>query len=161
MATITLYKMTQDKKVVNKVLNAADIIANLTASFKDESTITDPVIEVAYGTDYLKANYLYISDFGRYYFIQQTIVSEQRVIYVCHVDVLKSYASQIGNMKALISRSEQNYNMYLNDKYFKVLNYKNDEVFRFPEDSRHKFTNKFYSYVLVVAGAMPNTTPST
>lgn len=161
MATITLYKMTQDKKVVNKVLNAADTIANLTASFKDESTITDPVIEVAYGTDYLKANYLYISDFGRYYFIQQTIVSEQRVIYVCHVDVLKSYASQIGNMKALISRSEQNYNMYLNDKYFKVLNYKNDEVFRFPEDSRHKFTNKFYSYVLVVAGAMPNTTPST
>ena len=161
MATITLYKMTQDKKVVNKVLNSADTIASLTASFKDESTITDPVIEVAYGSDYLQANYMYISDFGRYYFIQQTIVSEQRVIYVCHVDVLKSYASQIENMHALISRSEQNYNMYLNDKYFKVLNYKNDEVFRFPEDSRHKFTNKFYSYVLVVAGAMPNTTPST
>lgn len=160
MATITLYKMTQDKKVVNKVLNAADTIASLTASFKDESTITDPVIEVAYGSDYLKANYMYISDFGRYYFIQQTIVSEQRVIYVCHVDVLKSYASQIQSMRALISRSEQNYNMYLNDKYFKVLNYKNDEVFRFPEDSRHKFTNKFYSYVLVVAGAMPNTSPS-
>ena len=155
MATIKLYKMKQDKKVVDKTLAPADQIAQLTALFKGDCTITDPVIEVAYGSEYLNANYMYISDFGRYYFIEQTVVSEQRIIYSCHVDVLKSFSTDIRNMTALVSRSENNYNLYLNDKYFKVLNYKNDEVFRFPKETRNKFTNKFYSYVLVVAGAIP------
>lgn len=159
MATIKLYKMKQDKKVVDKTLGPADQIAQLTALFKGDCTITDPVIEVAYGSEYLNANYMYISDFGRYYFIEQTVVSEQRIIYSCHVDVLKSFSTDIRNMTALVSRSENNYNLYLNDKYFKVLNYKNDEVFRFPKETRNKFTNKFYSYVLVVAGAIP-TQPS-
>lgn len=155
MATITLYRMTQDKKVVNKTLTSANTIASVTASFKGDCTITDPVIELDYDTGYLQANYMYISDFGRYYFIEQTVVSEQRIIYSCHVDVLKSFTGDIRNMTALVSRSEKNYNLYLNDKYFKVLNYKNDEVFEFPEDTKNRFTNKFYSYVLVVAGAMP------
>lgn len=153
MATITLYRMTQDKRVVNKLLNAQNTIVSVTAHFKGECTVTDPEIELAYDTNYLEANYMYISDFGRYYFIRQTTVSEQRIIFSCHVDVLKSFSSQMGEMQGIIARNENNYNMYLADKYFKVDQYKKDEIFRFPES---KFSHKFMSYALIVAGAIPN-----
>lgn len=156
--TITFYTVTDDKRVVSKTLGSA--VHTSTAIVKDDCSIMTPELELAYFSGVSGCNYFYIQEWNRYYFIENMTVGKQRVYLTGKIDVLKTYDAEIRSMTGLVSRSERNYNLYLNDKYFKVLNYKCDELFRFPENSRHKFTNKFYSYVLVVAGAMPNTTPS-
>lgn len=150
MATITLYKMTQDKKIVVKTLNASNTIASLSASFKGECSMTDPSVIVAYGTDYLTANYMYISDFGRYYFIEQTVVSEQHIIHTCHVDVLMSFYDSVKESDVILKRAEQKdkYCLYLDDPYFMTRADDIVEVKHFPNEDA--FTG--YNYLLTVSG---------
>ena len=63
-----------------------------------------------------------------------------------HVDVLKTYASGIRSNTAVISRQENQYNLYLQDGVFKTYANPHYEIRKFPSG----FSG--YHFILSVAG---------
>lgn len=140
---ITLYSNSSDNNVVTKNISQ---IANLTGSLRNESGIMSPSILIQ-GT-YPSANYCYISDWGRYYFIEEIISVRNNISEIrCRIDTLMTYAQQIRGLTAIIKKQENDYNLYINDGSF--MTYANDKVFTkgFPGS----FSDD--SYVLLVSGS--------
>lgn len=120
-----------------------------TALFKGGSGIEDIEIDIQTSVDLSQANYMYIPELSRYYFI--TSIATMRNDYyrlIGHVDVLSTYKTQIRSNNAIIRRQEHLYNKYLDDEEFKTLNKSQVITRRF---STGAFT-KSMKYVLVTAG---------
>ena len=140
---ITLYSNSSDNNVVTKNISQ---VASLTGSLRNESGIMSPSILIQ-GT-YPSANYCYISDWGRYYFIEEIISVRNNISEIrCRIDTLMTYAQQIRSLTAIIKKQENDYNLYINDGSF--MTYANDKVFTkgFPGS----FSDD--SYVLLVSGS--------
>lgn len=147
---IYLYKMTEDSRVVKKFLGPANLIAELSAEIKADTSIQDPEIITTYGENYLTANYMHIPAFGRYYYINNITVSEQRIIISAHVDVLKSFYDGVKDNKVIVKRSQtkDDYYLYLDDPYFMTSAKDVVEVKKFPNED--VFTGS--SFLLTVSG---------
>ena len=66
--------------------------------------------------DLTNINYMYIPEFGRYYFITNIIgASGNRAEVHGHVDVLMSFDAQIRESHVIAERSTSNYNFFLHD----------------------------------------------
>lgn len=119
------------------------------ALFKGGSGIEDIEIDIQTSVDLSQANYMYIPELSRYYFI--TSIATMRNDYyrlIGHVDVLSTYKTQIRSNNAIIRRQEQLYNKYLDDNEFKVYSKFDVVTKRF---SNSAFT-KSMNYILVTAG---------
>ena len=122
--TLELYKISNDRRDVTKTINAGTLLGTMTAHIKGDTDIMDPVFEIAYNADYMAANYIYCSDWHRYYFIvEPPTVSQQRLLLKCHEDVLYSFKAQILNLDCVIERQESTgkSNRYLADGMFRAL----------------------------------------
>lgn len=142
--------MTNESEV-NRIGKDLTTIGTYTGTLRSECSIMNPsiIIEGVSDSNIATANYLYIGDFGRYYFIND-VRSIRKGLWeiTAHVDVLETYSSQILSNTAIIKRQETRYNLYLDDGNFKV--YSNPQVFL------KKFPNSFPnsgSYVLLVVGS--------
>lgn len=115
---------------------------------KDGTSVENPVI-LLNSANIAGCNYMYIQDFGRYYFIND-VVSVRNGLWEVHghVDVLKTYSSGIKGCTATLKRQENLFNMYLDDPEFKTYN-KSQVVTKVFSGSGLK---KNMDYVLVVAG---------
>ena len=72
-------------------------------------------------------NYIYVPEFGRYYFIGEPINIGGNTWQVpCEEDYLSSWWNSVKENTAVIARQEQKYNLYLNDPEWKV--YTNKQV---------------------------------
>ena len=81
---------------------------------KDDCSVVNPVIETS--SIPINANYFYIDDFKRYYFLDNTErTSQQLKNMAAEVDVLATYKSQIASCNAMILRSSSGYNKMLRD----------------------------------------------
>lgn len=147
--TVTFYSVSDDARVLNKTLG--DAVSTLSSvEIYGECSIMDPVLKLVYDADLLDANYCYISDWKRYYYIENYDVSNGREMYVrMREDVLMSNKTAIGNLTCTIVRTAQNgkANLYLDDGKFKVLNYPRIQTKKFPNS-----LNKTLAYVLTIAG---------
>ncbi len=115
---ISLYTSLSDKNVVDKELyHNADISGTL----REDCSIINPVLKVEGLTaaQLKECNYLYIPDFGRYYFINNITLKGKLYELNCHVDVLSSFKDKIRDNTAIISRQQRTYNLYLRDGAFK------------------------------------------
>lgn len=147
--TITLYTVTDPTNKLTKTLGTP--VANYTtAVIKDNCTIQTPVVVLPYSTGIFSANYMYISDFGRYYFIDTIETEHERVFIRAHCDVLMSFNAEIKEISAYIERSENLYNLYLNDKAFRTQNNRLPDVTYF-KNATDSFTPEG-EYILCVAG---------
>ena len=147
--TVTFYSISDDARVLNKTLGLP-IKSLTTVEIWGECSIMDPVLRVVYDSSLLGANYCYISDWGRYYYIEGYDLSEGREMYIrMHEDVLMSNATAIGELNCTVVRTAKNgkANLYLDDGKFKVLNYPRIQTKKFPNS-----LSKTLSYVLTVAG---------
>ncbi len=92
----------------------------LTGSLVEGTSITDPDIRIEYD-GYPPGNYVHIPEFGRYYYIKD-ITSENTGLWRLHlhVDPLKSFAAQILANPAVIARSTNTFNLYLEDSRYKA-----------------------------------------
>lgn len=148
---ITLYQNVSEKNRLNKEF--ADELAT-TAIFKDEVDIINPTLRITGDISIISFNYLYIKELNRYYYIDN-IVSVRNNLWElkCSIDVLMTYKEDIKLQKALISRQENKYNLYLPDSSFKVLATPRVQVKAFP----NSFPNDWeledrVSFILTVAG---------
>lgn len=141
-----------NKSEIERVVKELSIISEMKGTLKEGASVIDPVI-IIQGTpattqQIVSSNYLYIEDFGRYYFINDISSVRTNLWEIsCHVDVLQTYATQIKAQTAIIQRQENKWNLYLNDGSFKV--YQNPNVLTKP------FPNGFTTneFVLAIAGS--------
>ena len=89
---VTLYQLSINPIVLNKTLGTG---VDKSCTIKDNLNVTDPVIELDFDSSILSKNYMYIADLGRYYFIRNIEIINHVIVITGHVDVLKTYNSQI------------------------------------------------------------------
>ena len=89
------------KNELNKSLGTA-ITKNL--SVKDGISLEDPVLYLD-NSAVINANYCYIPDFNRYYFITGQELDGKTLYLTCHVDVLMTYKNDIRTSNGTATRS--------------------------------------------------------
>ena len=141
--TIKLYKNYSDKNVMDK--NITQIGSDITGTLREDCSVINPVIAIE-GLSDLGVNYAYISEFGRYYYINNIVCKGKLFELDMHVDVLKTYAAGIRNNSAVISRQQNYYNLYLQDGVFKTYANPHIQIKQFPSG----FSS--YNYIFSVAG---------
>ena len=142
---ITFYTNNSEKNALTKNLTQ---IVRLDGTLKDGTSIIDPSI-LCYNIDRFIAdiNYFYIDETGRYYFINGVEVVRTGLWQISgHVDVLSTYKTAILQNRAIIQRSESNYNLKLNDGLFKTQ--QNPRITTIPFGTGFTTSN----YVLALAG---------
>ena len=145
-SSINLYTNTDDNNVVDK---NPSLVATVTVAYNQAVDILNPIIIVESSSDLSGCNYAYISDLGRYYFIDSIALMQGGMYQLSmHVDVLMTYASDIKDVNAVISRQENDFNLYLPDPEFKVYAYTDKKTLKF---SKNPFT-KAANYLLTVSG---------
>lgn len=99
---INFYNSKIKKNELNKTLGNP-IVKN--CALKNGSSIEDPVLYMEHDASLFNCNYVYIPDFGRYYFISGRELVEHTEYITCHVDVIKSFADDIKASKGTATRS--------------------------------------------------------
>lgn len=150
MFTINLMKNTSATNVVDKEVTQ---VSQGTGALKQGCSISDPVIMFETDDNSIwprSTNYMYIEEFGRYYYVTNIISVHMNLWEVHgHVDVLMSFKEAIRAQTAIVARQESQYNLYLDDGIF--MTYQNPKI-----------QTKFFSnptpfetqeFVLIVAGS--------
>ena len=121
---IILYYNNSEKIKLDKDLTQ---IGSIEGRLFQDTSITKPSIMFDLDTAVFSANYLYIPQFNRYYFITDVVnISANKWQIQARVDVLTSFKSAIRQNTAIIERQENEYNLYLDDKYYRA--YQNEDV---------------------------------
>ena len=142
---IKLYTNNSEMNKINKNLTNE---LSLTGSLRDVANIVNPVItiQIANISDY---NYVYIPDFGRFYFISDIVVIRTGLYTLSlSVDVLESFKSEILNLPVILSNTQNvgstNYlpsNVFLNNVKNKT------DILNFPNG-----LNDSGEFILITAG---------
>lgn len=116
--TIDLMTNNQPKNKINKTPTT---VLSLTGTLKDDTSVMDPVILIESASFPSAANYAKITEFGRYYYIEDIVNKGAKLWEISlHVDVLKTYASVIMSSPCIIAKTASNdFNLYLPDPNFK------------------------------------------
>ena len=146
-----LYYNKSDKGYMNKTLQSITYEGgsdHIDVEFKEDTSITDPTFILRTQSKVLEGNYIYVPNLNRYYYINDYVVSHQRIYINCHVDVLMSFKNEIKQQNVIVSRQENSYNLYQVDPKMVIYNTPVYRVLKFPGgfDSTGHF-------VLCVAGA--------
>ena len=92
MSNLKIYTNKSDQNIINKEI---ELVSDLVCTFKDDVDMLNPILLIK---NYTGGNYCYISDFKRYYYIDDVGVLKGGVYQLhCSVDVLKSYATELEN----------------------------------------------------------------
>lgn len=95
-------------------------VKSLTCVLKEGSSIINPVLIFERANVGHSYNYVYISDFSRYYFVDDIVYDGARVYYYCSVDVLATYKNTIGSSTQYVLRAAYTYDEYVIDHYYPV-----------------------------------------
>ena len=103
--TVIFYKYNGTKNKINKTLENGLTVNDVI--IQNDFDITDFYLLIKNTTFSSEYNYCYIQDLGRYYFIE-SVEKMNGTIYKIRltVDVLKSFSTQIKNIQAVITKSE-------------------------------------------------------
>lgn len=144
-------KLCHNSSPVEKIGKTLDAGTDITGCvLKDATSILRPVIKIRTSEVITTYNYMYISEFDRYYFIDD-IVSVNNGLWEisAHVDVLETYKSDILSNTAVLRRQQNKYNTYLNDPEWKVYANENVVAYKF---SATPFSKQL-KFILAVAGS--------
>ena len=91
MATLELYKVTNQPNELTKTLNDPVV---LNGAFRSEIDSIDVIVEIE--SDTYDFNYVYIPSLNKYYFLQNIVHVNQKIIRMqLHCDVLMTYKTDI------------------------------------------------------------------
>lgn len=113
---VKFYKNLQDNRVLDK--NPTPLTQEyVVCDVYDPCDRLDPILTIDRDlVNFKTLNYMYIEEFGRYYFI--TNISGERgnkAVITGHVDVLNTYKKDIMEAQIIAERSSNQYNFYLSD----------------------------------------------
>lgn len=146
--TVQLYNNSSDPRVLRKTLTAVG--TSFTCNMTDACSVENPSFRFELDSNKLGANYLYVSEWGKYYYItSRDILNNQEVVLNCHIDVLMSFKNAILNTEVIAKRSSSNTNPYLPDE---VLADRGTVQQIFRKASTTPFSRETNCYVLHIAG---------
>ena len=131
--TVIFYTYNGIKNKINKILSSGLTINDVI--IQNDFDITNFDLLIKNSNFNLEYNYCFIPDLNRYYFIEN-IEKMNGTIYKIRitVDVLKSYATQIENINAIITKSENPDNNFVDCE--KSVNY-TSEVINLTDNFNH------------------------
>lgn len=147
-----LYINNSDSRVFNKKLtpvipqdaDAPEIPINIL----EDSSIVDPTFILGAATNVMQANYMFVPELGRYYYITDWILGKNRITVKAHVDVLMSFNKPLKEAWVILDRQEKQYNLYLNDAEISVENPNNVRTINFTGGGFQDESE----FVLIIAG---------
>lgn len=139
-----LYNKTEN----NALTKDTETVLTLTGTLREDCSIIDPVILITADlSDIANANYLYIADFRRYYYILDVVSVQKHFVEItAHCDVLASFAAAIRAQRGIVHRQEKEWNLLLNDGSLQVYQDPLIDTIAFPGS----FSGQ--SYVMLVGG---------
>ena len=143
-----LYKTNSENNVLSKTLT--EIKKNIAVKLKENTSIIKPTFILSSdNVDFKKLNYLYCSDFGRYYYVDNIILLKGGLLEIeCRVDVLMSFSNDIKKSSVLVLNSETEYNSYLPSEIWRNDVRETTEILNF----QNGFNNE-PQFILITAGA--------
>ena len=143
--TIKLYTNNSEKITVNKDITE---LMSLNGILRDNTSIQNPVIILNRNiSELINCNYVFISDFNRYYYVNNiNSVKQNLTELTLSCDVLMSFKDDILKQTAIIKKQQELWNLYIDDGSFSAQQNSRVQVKSFP----NKVTGE--SYVLVLAG---------
>lgn len=112
---IQLLSISDDTRKINKTVNQITELLPCAVT-EDSNSVISPKMLLKWNTGYIGANYAYIPEFQRYYFIDDiSLMTGGNCVISLSIDVLYTYAAQIMQLKVTAARSSNKYNRYLND----------------------------------------------
>ena len=111
--TVIFYKYNGIKNKINKTLENGFTVNDVIIQNDFDITAFELLIkDTNFNSEY---NYCYIQDLGRYYFIESVEKMNGTIFRIrLTVDVLKSFSTQIENINAIITKSENPDNNFVN-----------------------------------------------
>lgn len=123
-----------NKSENNKIHKSIQQLYDYDGTLKDDVSIINPIVTIESPINMIGGtNYMYIASLGRYYFITDIVSLSYTLTEIHgHVDVLMSFADYLDANAGIIKRSENDWNLYINDGSLKVYQYRTFETFQFP-----------------------------
>lgn len=104
----------------------------VTVNIKQETDIRNPVFYIAYDDDIITQRYNYVNAWGRCYFMDPPqIVPGQGMRISCRQDTLSTFAAQLADCPAIVSRCSAAPNTYLADSEIQTAAYSLQQVIPF------------------------------
>lgn len=110
--TITTYSISEDNHVLSPTLTPLQ--SSVSAIHKENTNMLHPTLILS-GNVTQSFNYIYISEYGRYYFLKERTFSQQKYICTFDVDPLRSWSSEVSALSVIANRSSSYYNLYQKD----------------------------------------------
>ena len=126
---ITLYQTGDDEHTINRHMTT---LGTYSCNIKNPQDIENPEIELNAIT--VSANYAYIPDFGRYYWLTPMVKNNAITLYKGKSDVLNSFKGGILTSPCVISRNPWHFDLYLPDNKMPIESRKAAGVLPFPNN---------------------------
>lgn len=160
--SIVLGKTNNSNNVVNKSFTGS---STFSCTAKEETDILNPVVTIETGTNLSRYNYARIPNWERYYFITEIKIIRERLWEITmHVDVLMSYRTQIRELRAVIARQQNDYNLNIKDSERILSQDTTEEITRFKDtDGNETYITEpgKQSFIIITAGRQPATEETT
>lgn len=143
-------KLGTNKSEINKVGKSVDLVVDLQdVVLKQDTSEVDPVFIVQTSHDLSAVNYAWGTVFGgRKYFVRDIVtLAHQRYELHCHCDVVDSFYDQYKSNPCLALRSDNLYNLYLEDNQVQTLSIKDIGTLEGPQVGDDES-----SYILITSG---------
>lgn len=149
--TCTLYVNSSPPEYMDKTLGTG---TDVSCDFKAPVDVENPTIYISATDAYDGVNYIYISEFGRYYFAKAVASTSQTITVECKSDPLTSFKNQIKACPAVIARNPWHWDMYIPDSRLPVEARTVSAILNFPNanESSGPFDGTHNCYVLTTLG---------
>ena len=150
-----LYYNKSDKRYIHKKIE--QVGALLDVQLIEPTDIMNPDIILSKNTQVMKANYIWLKDFNRFYYINDYTFEYDRIIAHCHVDVLMSHKDEIMQENVILDRmtpQKKLQNYYLLDEEIKNLAYPFIETHEMTCVYGDEFNQDKVYFILGIAGAV-------
>lgn len=146
---IALFKNLSDRNRITKTIRGG---IGFSGTLREESNVISPTITIETDENLSEFNYAYITEFGRYYYIEEmTVVRHNLWQLSLAVDVLMSFRSDLVNVIGIVDKQEntRNGSPYIDDNSLVVSSERFTQTISFPAG----FSATPY-YILATAGAV-------
>ena len=110
---IKIYTTSNKPNTINK---SKVLVRTVTGNALEPLNIISPTVTFKIDESLINCNYAYIAKFARYYYIKDMKFDKGMMILELDVDVLESFKSDILAYNGILSRSEYDYNLNLEDR---------------------------------------------
>ena len=157
---VIFYRNTSDNRAVNK--NLEELFTS-NCRIHGENSVMNPSLILETNTNSFNANYCYIPDLARYYYIKDwKLDAGLRIVFNCHVDVLQTYKSEISANAGVVVRNEMIGSNYIVDDQIPLDTRQSVDVYKFATSPFNINSAGATSdnFVLNVAGGGEGVTPT-